>query len=100
MRCGKQLTTENTEGHRGKTYCKRCSWRRKGSFVAALLWMINKKGCLLWKRTLRQSERAEVGDPRCQLQPRLPGSVVGEASIGYIAFSAKMTTVRSDLRPK
>jgi hypothetical protein len=36
---------------------------------------------------------AESGDPNLRFQPRLPGSVVGEASMGQAEKSGKITTV-------
>jgi hypothetical protein len=36
---------------------------------------------------------AENGDPNLRFQPRLPGSVVGEASMGQVEKSDKITRV-------
>jgi len=36
---------------------------------------------------------AEIGDPNLRLQPRLPGSVVGEASMGQVGKRDKITRV-------
>jgi len=36
---------------------------------------------------------AEIGDPNLRLQPRLPGSVVGEASMGHVEKADKITEV-------
>ena len=36
---------------------------------------------------------AEGGDPNLRFQPRLPGSVVGEASMRQVDKSDKITTV-------
>ena len=36
---------------------------------------------------------AEIGDPNLRLQPRLPGSVVGEASMGQVEKANKITEV-------
>jgi len=36
---------------------------------------------------------AESGDPNLRFQPRLPGSVVGEASMGQVAEADKITGV-------
>ena len=36
---------------------------------------------------------AENGDPNLRFQPRLPGSVVGEASMGQVENSGKITRV-------
>jgi hypothetical protein len=36
---------------------------------------------------------AEIGDPNLRFQPRLPGSVVGEASMGQLGKGDKITEV-------
>jgi hypothetical protein len=36
---------------------------------------------------------AETGDPNLRFQPRLPGSVVGEASMGQVGNGDKITEV-------
>jgi hypothetical protein len=36
---------------------------------------------------------AEIGDPNLRFQPRLPGSVVGEASMGQVEKADKITRV-------
>jgi hypothetical protein len=36
---------------------------------------------------------AEIGDPNLRLQPRLPGSVVGEASMRQVEKADKITRV-------
>ncbi len=36
---------------------------------------------------------AECGDPNLRFQPRLPGSVVGEASMGQVGKADKITEV-------
>jgi len=36
---------------------------------------------------------AEIGDPNLRFQPRLPGSVVGEASMRQVAGADKITRV-------
>jgi hypothetical protein len=36
---------------------------------------------------------AESGDPNLRFQPRLPGSVVGEVSMGQVAEADKITRV-------
>lgn len=36
---------------------------------------------------------AEIGDPNLRFQPRLPGSVVGEASMGQVGKGDKITGV-------
>ena len=36
---------------------------------------------------------AESGDPNLRFQPRLPGSVVGEASMGQVQNADKITRV-------
>jgi len=36
---------------------------------------------------------AEIGDPNLRFQPRLPGSVVGEASMGQVGKADKITRV-------
>jgi hypothetical protein len=36
---------------------------------------------------------AESGDPNLRFQPRLPGSVVGEASMGQVRKADKITRV-------
>ena len=35
----------------------------------------------------------EIGDPNLRFQPRLPGSVVGEASMGQVGKADKITRV-------
>ena len=35
----------------------------------------------------------ESGDPNLRLQPRLPGSVVGEVSMGQVGWKGKITKV-------
>jgi len=46
------------------------------------------------QRSARQKKcGAESGDPNLRFQPRLPGSVVGEASMGQVAEADKITGV-------
>jgi hypothetical protein len=49
----------------------------------------------LGKSEIRKGKKigAETGDPNLRFQPRLPGSVVGEASMGQVRKADKITEV-------
>jgi hypothetical protein len=48
---------------------------------------------LSWRVSEAKKCGVEIGDPNLRFQPRLPGSVVGEASMGQVEKADKITGV-------